>query len=322
LCCKIYVKDIAKSVQEEDESPGNPVKGALKVVEAAGGVPGSKYSIEQFARFLAGEADLQGKPSTSKVFDGKELPFPSSKKVVPTVEASTTEEAVRLGKTLMNDILCLDDCATNSKGERPLLPVNFVSTPKGIIIDHDQVLVTDKDGSLKVKPSKHKPTPDKITVGQWIAANARIQAKLMPTFSPQDLIDYLDYTRKIGDLLNQFTHSSVFLVDNDHRVDVNHTDRRWNDIDCSLELYYLRKKDEGSHNSMYSPPVGNTASASGNSRRQQSSQQSRASGGVCWDYNSADGCKYGDTCRYLHQDAPPNQRAPRFQRTTSAKGAL
>jgi hypothetical protein len=222
----------------------------------------------------------------------------------------------------MSDILCLDDCATNSKGERPLLPVNFVSTPKGIIIDQYQVVTTDKDGSMKLKPSKYKPTPDKITVGQWVAANARIMSKLMPKFSPQDLIDYLDYNRKIGDLLNQFTYSSVFLVDNDHRVDVNHSGRRWNDIDCSLELYYLKKKDEGTHNAMYSP-VSSVIHGTPNVSSRRS--QPKSSSGICWDYNSADGCRYGDGCRYVHQEAPPNQRAPRFQRsgstTVQSKGA-
>jgi hypothetical protein len=158
----------------------------------------AKYTIDQFAKFLAGEADLKGK-AVDKVFGGVELPNPSSTKAVDSVVASTAaEEAVKLGKTLMTDILCLDDCATNSKGERPLLPVNFVSTPKGIIIVHDQVVTTDKDGHMKLKPNKYKPTPDKITVGQWVAANARIMSKLMPKFSSQDLIDYLTIIARSG----------------------------------------------------------------------------------------------------------------------------
>jgi hypothetical protein len=149
----------------------------------------AKYTIDQFAKFLAGEADLKGKKTSSseKILGGVELHIPSSTKSLQSsaVLPTATEEAVKLGKSLMTDILCLDDCATNAKGERPLLPVNFVSTPKGIIIDQDQVVTIDKDGSMKLKPNKYKPTPDKITVGQWVSANARIMSKLMPKFTPK-----------------------------------------------------------------------------------------------------------------------------------------
>jgi hypothetical protein len=214
-----------------------------------------------------------------------------------------------LGNSLLKDILCLDDCAVNAKGEKPLLPVNFVSNPKGIVLDQDQMVTTDKDGNLKLKPCKNKPTADKIVVGQWIGANARILSKLAPKFSAQDLIDYRDYMRKVGDLLNQFTYSSVFCLDNDHRVDVNFSDRRWNDIDCTLEVYYLKKKEDGASNSntMYSP-VG----AGGGNKKAVLGKQRNGSN-ICWDYNSSDGCRYGDSCRYLHQDLPAAQRAPRFQ---------
>ena len=291
------------------------------------------YSLDQFASFLAGKSSLltpTGVPvDPLMMFGGVDLPKPSTEEGagVSFLESpKIATDAVALGKSLMKDLLCMDDCCTNDKGEKPLLPVNFVSTPRGIIMDQEKVVTTNKDGELAIKPSKNRPTADKLTAGQWVAANSRILAKLAPKFSPQDMMDYLDYTRKIGDLMTQFTQASVFVLDNNHRIEVNQTaDKRWNNIDCTLELYTLKKKED-SHGSVYTPASvagsnsGNSGniSASSSSRRNQS--RPRVGGGICWDYNSPEGCQYGDNCRYLHQDSNTrNQRAPRFQTAVSQK---
>jgi hypothetical protein len=236
----------------------------------------------------------------------------------PASVAAQVKETVDLSRSLMNDILCLDDAVTNDRGEKPLLPVNFVSTPRGVVIDHDQIVTTDKDGNLKLKPSKHRPTPDKISFGQWTAANARILAKLIPRFSAQDLSDYLDYTHMIGDLLTQFTNSSVFSLDYDHRVQVNQSGKRWNDINCTLEVYTLKKRDDSGSSHVYTPSGVAGGGASSNAQLQSQPRKNmsrpRVGGGICWDYNSKEGCSYGDGCRYIHKDsAGQNQRAPRFQ---------
>ena len=42
-------------------------------------------------------------------------------------------------------------------------------------------------------------------------------------------------------------------------------------------------------------------------------------GGICWAYNSAEGCTYGTTCRYRHVESSrnhpvgPAERSPHFQ---------
>jgi hypothetical protein len=141
--------------------------------------------------------------------------------VIPAANQVTSSDAVALGKSFMKDLLCMDDVCTNDKGEKPLLPVNFVSTPRGIIMDQEKVVTTNKDGELIMKPNKNRPTADKLSAGQWVAANSRILAKLSPTFTPQQMMDYLDYTRKLGDLMTQFTQASVFVLDNNHRIEVN-----------------------------------------------------------------------------------------------------
>jgi hypothetical protein len=291
------------------------------------------YSLDQFASFLAGRSTLltpAGTPvDSSKMFGGVVLPIPSSEEGSMPSPAQVLDvkatDAVALGKSLMKDLLNIDDCCTNEQGEKPLLPVNFVSTPRGIIMDQEMVVTTNKDGELTIKPSKNRPTADKLTAGQWVAANSQILAKLAPKFSPQQIMDYLDYTRKLGDLLTQFTQASVFVLDNNHRIEVNQiADKRWNNIDCTLEFYTLKKKDD-STGSIYTPAsvsaAGNSVNVSSSSSRRNQSRP-RVGGGICWDFNSPEGCQYGDNCRYLHQDSNSrNQRAARFQNSTVQKPA-
>jgi hypothetical protein len=318
---------------EDDTSIGRASGETLRKVDTVTEEKGPLYSLDQLAKFLAGKPDYESvvsqadKPQVEKpkLYGGVILPAPSGFVDTGAAAASAssalnTASSVALSSAFMNDLLCLDDCVTNARGEKPLLPVNFVSTPKGIILDHEQVVTTDKDGNLKLKPSKNRPTADKLTVGQWTSANARILAKLVPRFTPQDLIDYLDYTRKVGDLLNQFTYSSVFILDNDHRIYVNTHGGRWNQIDCTLELYHLKRKEDVTTKQVsgagYVPKT--SASTSVNSvaaRKSQSQSRPRIGGGLCWDYNSPEGCTYGDQCRFLHQEPSSSaiQRAPRFQ---------
>jgi hypothetical protein len=329
----LKAKDVIPTLETD-----NPTLQEAK--DKANGVNPGLYTLEQFAKFLAGKPDIEQKSTKASgfMFGGVKLPSPSVKILPDNGEYGPRSDQVQgtplqqppsdlasLSRNLMRDILCIDDCTTNSRGEKPLLPVNFVSTPRGIIIDHDQVVTADKDGKLLIKPNKHKPTADKLTVGQWVGANSRILSKLIPKLSAQDLMDYLDYCRKIGDLLNQFTTSSVFILDNDHRIEVNQTaGKRWNDIDSHLEIYTLRRKDEHVHgsNSSYSPASVGGGQNRNNSRRPQSQggnqNRPKLAGGLCWDFNSLEGCFYGDKCRYIHAESASNpQRAPRFQTQTS-----
>ena len=206
----------------------------------------------------------------------------------------------------MSDILCLDAAVTNDKCENPLLPVNFVSTPIRIVIDHEHVVTTDKEGNLNLKPSKNRPTPDNISVGQWTAANSRTLSKLIPTFSAHDLVYYLYYTWMICYLLTQFTNSSVFILDNDHRVEVNQTGRTWNNINCTLDVYTLKRRDDQyiCSNHVYSTTgavAGSCSTACVQPRTNQN--QPRYVSGLCWDYNSKEGCSYCYSCLYVHKDS-------------------
>jgi hypothetical protein len=195
--------------------------------------------------------------------------------------------------------------------------------PKGTVTDIEEQVVSS-GGKLVVKPINKKPTADQLTAGQWIAANAIILSRLFSRFSTQQLCDYLDYERKIGGLMQLFTHSSVFILDNEHRIDVHKYGGKWNKINPIMVASILKKKDESSL------PAGMSTGGYRGVSSATSVQLPRRSsgaigpgrmggGGICWAYNSAEGCTYGTTCRYRHVESSrnrpvgPAERSPHFQ---------
>ena len=285
------------------------------------------YTLEQVTAFLANKTSSPvpiTKPPTS--LNGPQA-APSRRErstagPARSVPAEDNADNTEFGRHLLKDLLTVDDCFTNAAGEKPLLPVNFIRNPKGTITDYDEQVVTE-DGRLVVKPNVRKPTADQLTAGQWVAANAIILARLVPRLSHQELIDYLDYERRIGGLMQLFTHSTVFILDNEHRIDVHRFNDRWNDIDPTMIGSLLRKKEESQL-----PSNVHTAPRREGQRSQGPRQGSRGDGrknAACWQYNSPEGCPYGQSCRYGHFDSAarptasqPTERAPRFQ--TGAQG--
>ena len=145
----------------------------------------------------------------------------------------------------MRDLLNFDDVPVNSRGEKVLLPINFLSCVRGTQ-DNDEVVHSGKGLNLVLQSNLNRVKPEKLTAGQWISANARIMNKLITSGSltTSSLTDYLEYTRKLGDLLQLYMASSVFLLDHHHRVEVHESGiRRWSDIDCTLENAHLKRKE-------------------------------------------------------------------------------
>jgi hypothetical protein len=175
---------------------------------------------------------------------------------------------------------------------------------------------------LVLQSSLRKVSPEKLTVGQWTAANARILAKLIKSgrLVGAEVADYLEYNRKIGDLLQIYTASSVFHLDHIHRQEIHEgTDRRWHLIDCTLENAHLKRRDEASHNTSANAMYKPAGSQGAVGRRNVSSNGKR---GICWAYNSTEGCPFSrDRCRYDHIEQSERnyrgngipERAPRFQ---------
>jgi hypothetical protein len=79
-----------------------------------------------------------------------------------------------------------------------------------------------------------------------LGANARILARIIPNLTP-GIAHYLDYLCMIGDLLVNYTSQSVYLLDHLHRYEVIERNQPVNQIDPTLSLNTLKKKESTSH---------------------------------------------------------------------------
>ena len=300
----------------------------MKPVEKSADSDAEVYSLNDVERLLAGKeavsagggveakgsdsSGLSGVVSLMSVLAGGSSKSSSVLASLAALLSPASGSGASDVRELMRDLLNVDDPTTNSRGEKALLPMNFLSCIRGSQ-DTDEVIHSGKGLNLVLQASNRRVTPEKLSVGQWVGANARILEKLMSSgkLSPSQITDYLVYNRKIGDLLQLFTSSSVFLLDHNHRLEINENDdTRWCDIDATLQSAHLKRKDASSTDSSAgSKPV--------NSNRRNSRR------GVCWAYNSQEGCPNSlDKCKYDHMDSGDksarssgqSERAPRFQK--------
>jgi hypothetical protein len=302
------------------DGAGNIVKKSLPVdKQKAVGPDGERvYSLAEVEKLLAGKAAIAAGGADSSVGE--------KSTALSTLAALLTKPSPGAGagtsdlKEIMRELLGIDDQPLNAKGEKCLLPINFLSCVRGTQNSED-VIHSGKGMSLVVQSTLKKcTTPDKLTVGQWTAANSRILSKLIVSgrLCGSEVLDYLEYIRKLGDLLQLYTHASVFQLDHNHRLELHEstTKRLWQDIDCTLENAHLKRRDDGGHaaNTLYKPNV-----SQGQFDRRNPSFRRR---GVCWAYNTPEGCSYSrDRCRYEHTESTERsarstggqERAPRFQ---------
>jgi hypothetical protein len=266
-----------------------------------------KYSQRQVEELLAGKGAIDAGVGA---------------KSVTSTTAGTSDTTVACIRELMRDLLNIDDTSiTNAKGEKALLPINFLSCVSGTQ-DAEDIIHSSKGINLVMQSSMRRVTPEKLSVGQWIAGNARILQKLTSEnkLTPAQIDEYLEYNRKVGDLLQIFTSASVFLLDNNHRLEVHRSVKKskdWSDIDCTLEVAHLKKRDE-SGGSLYVPAA---ASASASRSATVGGSVRRGQLRPCWLYNSKEGCSFGRNCRYDHVEGDSRQqrqtsqleKAPRFR---------
>jgi hypothetical protein len=121
---------------------------------------------------------------------------------------------------------------------------------------------------------------------------------MLPSITPE-IACYLDYLRKIGDLLVNYTSSSVYLLDHEHRFEVVETlEKLWNYIDPTLSLNILKKKDSGA----LGVSTVHKLSASGSNSNSASTHRTatRRSQVICWQFNQPEGCEYTPNCRFQH----------------------
>jgi hypothetical protein len=185
------------------------------------------------------------------------------------------------------------------------LPVNFVSHVRGSGsrgAEDEELLKTESGAKLYFANSPKKIGPEKLTQGLFFGANARILARIIPNLTPEVAV-YLDYLRQIGDLLINYTSQSVYCLDHDHRFQVIELARPWNQIDPTLCLNVLKKKDNVASNvSSGSGSSSNSKSVSNSVAKPEGKSETKTYGSlpICWQWNQAEGCKF-QNCRYHHK---------------------
>jgi hypothetical protein len=318
-----------------------PVEDVKSKVEAKGlTLPSGErvFSLHEVEQLLAGRSAVvaggEGGLSVSKPVSDVGSSLASLLSSDPVINASLSsllskpaDTTVSQVRDLMRDLLNFEDVPVNSRGEKVLLPINFLSCIRGTQ-DSDEIVHSGKGLNLVLQTTLNRARPEKLTTGQWVAANARIMNKLIVSgkLTSTTLTDYLEYIRKIGDLLQLYTPGSVFLLDHNHRVDVHEsTIRRWSDIDCTLENAHLvRKEKVQSYAQQGSSKSGASNSNNGGAFSRRALPHVNA---PCWAFNSPEGCRFSkERCRYNHvesSDANPRQgsyekssyeKAPRFQK--------
>jgi hypothetical protein len=214
--------------------------------------------------------------------------------------------------SVLRDYSSLNNLSRLPAGEGLLyLPVNFLSHVRGSgsRTEDEELLQTESGAKLYFGSGSRKIGPEKLNQGLFFRANARILARLIPNLS-QEVAIYLDYLRQIGDLLINYTSQSVYCLDHDHRFQVVELSRAWNQIDPTLALNTLKKKDNVSQTST-SSSSGSKSTGSGAIAKSDSKTEAKSYGvlPICWQWNQPDGCKF-QNCRYHHKCSVDNCGGP------------
>jgi hypothetical protein len=100
-------------------------------------------------------------------------------------------------------------------------------------------LLTSSGVNISFKSAAKKVEVEDVTTAQWLSANLRIFDILSVSMSSQEVAEYDEYTKQIGDLLQVYSESSVMQFDDEHRWMVNLTNPSWIDVSAHLERIFL-----------------------------------------------------------------------------------
>lgn len=156
----------------------------------------------------------------------------------------------------------------NIQGKSLFLIPDFISKPNASYTSN-----TERDKVKRVED---------VTAAQWISANSKILMKLITEgMEMLDVQRYLRYTIKVGDYLQMAETSSVMLLDNEHRRQVQEEGRQWDNIDSDKVYFYLK------------------AQSAGPAPKQKFKQVTDENGKpICLRYNK--GACYMSFCKYAH----------------------
>jgi hypothetical protein len=281
--------------------------------------PDSKvYSLNDITKFLGqsqgqavvlgaqgGTASLDGKLDSGAVRKRGRLPEPVTARELAK-DKLLNRLASEFAQDGLRDSLSLQDLAAAGllKGEKALLPVNYVTIFTGCAVEEEEIVGTGQFAGRLIwqtgKGTSRRPTADKLSFGQFFEANSRILNLL--DLDPEPYTQYLDYLRQVGILLQTFTSSSVFTLDHLHRTYVHETKAVWNIIENTLQNSVLKKKEDVAKQGY----KGGQQAPRGDTRSMRSgagvANQPKVipTDAVCWLYNLPKGCFWGSKCIYSH----------------------
>ncbi len=163
-------------------------------------------------------------------------------------------------------------------------------------VAEEQVVSEQGDVQFIYRNAPRRPKLQNIAVEEWCLANTRIMDMLINTrqLDGNTLRDYMCYTMKTCELFKHYQRPTVLQYDREYRhLQARHA-FRWG-TDCPhLHTLHLRLKQVTSS-------VTSSTTVSGRSQGHRGRGPSAGGGSqVCFQYNSREGCSYGDDCRFRH----------------------
>jgi hypothetical protein len=300
------LKDLPKPIEPEEDKESSKKSESEKL-----------YSIAEISKFFGQSPPVSGAAGGSTLqqsTDGRLEALAAAAAIKSThAGAAVTVQTLAKDKLLsklasefvtdgLKDTLTLQELAILGKGEKALLPINFCTVFNGIAIEEEEIGCGEFAGRLVWQSGKgavKRPSPDRLSFGQFFEANSRILNLLQ--LDPDTHVEYLDYLRELGILLQTFTASSVFCLDHLHRQFVHESagKAKWNFIENTLQNSVLKKKDEAGRRSQFGHDNAKRAGRS-TPGRFKSNTPSTQQGTHCYCYNLYKGCPYGDSCYYPH----------------------
>jgi hypothetical protein len=164
--------------------------------------------------------------------------------------------------------------------------------------EDEELLKTEGGTSLYLGNSPREIQPEKLNAGLFLGANARILARIIPNLTP-GVSMYLDYLRMIGDLLVNYTPQSVYVLDHLHRYEMVERNQQINQIDPTLSLNTLKKKEVSNHGTGATSSKSVSSAGKSQSNTKNDFKQTYGELPICWQFNQPEGCKFSN-CRYIH----------------------
>ena len=180
---------------------------------------------------------------------------------------------------------------TASKPGKALFINDFVSKADVSTVDEETELLAGNGQRLVLRSSTaKKPKAHEVTLSQWISGNARIMKKLIEEgeLDGEQILQYLHYTEKFGDMAQKHTIPSLMLFDERFRKDQAENGTSWADDNYHATLFHLEKR-----------PVS-SANKQGKKGGMQRNAESGARKRVCLDFNNRAGCSWGSECKFPH----------------------